>query len=96
MISYTPVVKLDVRSLSKRYGRILAVDAVSFAAPAGKTLGVLGPNGAGKTTTASMIAGLLTPDSGEVLIEGRAALACGRARFTTGAQNLRDGSHFLP
>jgi ABC-2 type transport system ATP-binding protein len=49
----------------------VAVDDVSFAVQAGQLVGLLGPNGAGKTTTVSMIAGLLTPDRGEVLIAGR-------------------------
>ena len=62
---------LEVKSLKKSYGNILAVDGVSLRAGVGETVGLLGPNGAGKTTTVSLIAGLLHPDSGEVLIEGR-------------------------
>jgi ABC-2 type transport system ATP-binding protein len=62
---------LEARSLSKRYGAVLAVDRVSFTAGPGEMLGLLGPNGAGKTTTVSMLAGLLHPDAGEVLIDGR-------------------------
>lgn len=62
---------LDVRSLKKSYGKLVAVDGVSLHAAAGETIGLLGPNGAGKTTTVSMIAGLISPNSGEVLIEGR-------------------------
>ncbi|HEY1272618.1 MAG TPA: ABC transporter ATP-binding protein [Terriglobales bacterium] len=61
---------LEVRSLKKTYGKITAVDGVSLRAGKGETIGLLGPNGAGKTTTVSIIAGLLRPDSGEVLIEG--------------------------
>ena len=63
---------LEVRDLSKRYGNTVAVDGVSFHIARGETIGLLGPNGAGKTTTVSMIAGLTQPDSGQVLIEGRA------------------------
>lgn len=63
---------LEVRALKKVYGNIVAVDAISLYISKGETLGLLGPNGAGKTTTVAMIAGLLRPDSGEVLIEGRA------------------------
>ena len=62
---------LDVRSLRKSFGRVVAVDEVSFSLEAGRLVGLLGPNGAGKTTTVSMIAGLVTPDKGEVLIAGR-------------------------
>ncbi|NDJ14461.1 MAG: ABC transporter ATP-binding protein, partial [Acidobacteriia bacterium] len=63
---------LAVKDLRKSYGKTVAVDGVSFRIAKGETLGLLGPNGAGKTTTVSMIAGLLRPDSGEVLIDGRA------------------------
>ena len=63
---------LAVKDLRKSYGKTVAVDGVSFRIAQGETLGLLGPNGAGKTTTVSMIAGLLRPDSGEVLIDGRA------------------------
>lgn len=62
---------LEVRQARKSYGQLVAVDGVSFTAAAGETIGLLGPNGAGKTTTVSMIAGLVKPDSGEVLIEGQ-------------------------
>ena len=62
---------LAVNGLTKNYGRLVAVSGVSFRAEAGETIGLLGPNGAGKTTTVSIIAGLLSPDSGEVLIDGK-------------------------
>jgi ABC-2 type transport system ATP-binding protein len=63
---------LEVTGLHKKYGDLVAVHEVSFVAHPGETVGLLGPNGAGKTTTVSMIAGLLPPDRGEVLIEGHA------------------------
>jgi ABC-2 type transport system ATP-binding protein len=59
---------LEVKALTKRYGKLLAADGISFRADHGQTVGLLGPNGAGKTTTVSIISGLLSPDSGEVLI----------------------------
>jgi len=62
---------LQVEALKKSYGNLVAVDGVSLRAGEGETVGLLGPNGAGKTTTVSMIAGLVRPDSGSVLIEGR-------------------------
>src|SRR5580698_8458855 len=62
---------LEVNGLTKSYGKLIAVTGVTFRADRGETIGLLGPNGAGKTTTVSIIAGLLSPDSGEVLIEGR-------------------------
>jgi len=61
---------LELRGLHKRYGDLVAVEEVSFVVRAGETIGLLGPNGAGKTTTVSMIAGLLRPDRGQVLIDG--------------------------
>ena len=63
---------LEIRNLRKTYGATVAVDGVSFRIEKGQTLGLLGPNGAGKTTTVSIISGLISADSGEVLIEGRA------------------------
>jgi ABC-2 type transport system ATP-binding protein len=62
---------LEVVSLRKAFGSLVAVNDVSFGLEAGQLVGLLGPNGAGKTTTVSMIAGLVTPDRGEVLVAGR-------------------------
>src|SRR5215212_4904761 len=59
---------LEIRSLRKTFGDLVAVNDVSFGVKAGELVGLLGPNGAGKTTTVSMITGLLRPDHGEVLI----------------------------
>lgn len=61
---------IDVRHLTKRFGAILAVDAVSFIVPRGEVLGFLGPNGAGKSTTMKMTAGFLNPTSGTALLNG--------------------------
>jgi ABC-2 type transport system ATP-binding protein len=61
---------LDIRHLRKTFGPLVALDDVSFSVARGQLVGLLGPNGAGKTTTVSMIAGLVTPDNGEVLIGG--------------------------
>jgi ABC-2 type transport system ATP-binding protein len=61
---------LVIRNLKKSYGTLVAVDQASFELQPGQLLGLLGPNGAGKTTTVSMIAGLVTPDEGDVLIAG--------------------------
>lgn len=49
---------------------VVAVEAVSFAAPDGRITGLLGPNGAGKTTTLRMIAGLIAPDAGAIAVDG--------------------------
>ena len=61
---------ITVSNLTKRYGDVLAVDGIDFAAPPGATIGLLGGNGAGKTTTIAMIMGLLTPTSGAVRVLG--------------------------
>lgn len=60
---------LEVQHLQKRYGDHQAVADVSFALAAGEVFGLLGPNGAGKSTTMMMIAGLLVPDAGQVLLD---------------------------
>src|SRR3984893_7555304 len=62
---------LEAINLRKTFGTLVAVDDVSLKLENGRILGLLGPNGAGKTTTVSMIATLLTPDRGEVRIDGR-------------------------
>lgn len=62
---------LEVKNLRKSYGDLVAVDDVSFTLRPGQLLGLLGPNGAGKTTTVSMIAGLVTPDKGDVIVGGK-------------------------
>jgi ABC-2 type transport system ATP-binding protein len=59
-------------NLRRSFGTLVAVDDVSLRLENGETLGLLGPNGAGKTTTVSMLCGLITPDRGEVKIDGRA------------------------
>ena len=61
---------LQAQGLKKAYGSLLAVDGISFDAGEGEIVGLLGPNGAGKTTTVSIIAGLIAPDAGRVLIDG--------------------------
>jgi ABC-2 type transport system ATP-binding protein len=62
---------ISVRSLTKRYGEVVAVDDMSFSLQAGTITGFLGPNGAGKTTTLRLLLGLAAPTSGAALIFGR-------------------------
>jgi len=61
---------ITVRDLRKAYGDVAAVDGVSLEVSQGEFFGILGPNGAGKTTTIRMIAGLLKPTFGRVVIDG--------------------------
>lgn len=62
---------LSVNHLVKRFGSRTAVNDISFSIHRGEAVGLLGPNGAGKTTVLSLLVGLLTPDSGTILIHGR-------------------------
>ncbi len=62
---------IQVRNVSKRYGRHQALDDISFEVKKGDILGFLGPNGAGKSTTMNIITGYISCDSGEVLIDGK-------------------------
>ena len=61
---------IDVQGLTKEYGRLRAVDNLSFRVEPGQVLGFLGPNGAGKTTTMRIVAGFLPATSGRVLVCG--------------------------
>lgn len=61
---------IEVKNLTKRYGKHLAVDDLSFTVEKGQVYGFLGPNGAGKSTTMNIMTGYLGATSGEVLING--------------------------
>jgi ABC-2 type transport system ATP-binding protein len=61
---------LELRGVVKRYGKFTAVKGVNLAVHRGEIFGFLGPNGAGKTTTIRMVAGVLKPTEGEVLVGG--------------------------
>jgi ABC-2 type transport system ATP-binding protein len=61
---------LVLEGVSRRFGHRIAVDALDATLKPGEVIGFLGPNGAGKTTTIKMIAGLLVPSSGRVLVDG--------------------------
>jgi len=61
---------IDVRGISRRFGSVRALDDVSFHVEPGEIVALLGPNGAGKTTASRVIAGILSPTSGEVTVDG--------------------------
>jgi len=62
---------IEVRALTKRYGRTVAVDGLSFRVGPGCVTGFLGPNGAGKSTTLRVLLGLAAPTLGDALVNGR-------------------------
>jgi len=61
---------VEVRDLVKRFGKVLAVDHVSFTIHPGEIFGILGPNGSGKTTTIRMLCGLILPTQGTAIVAG--------------------------
>src|SRR5262249_60859908 len=63
---------LDVRGITKRFGAVVAVEAVSFTVRAGGFFSLLGPSGGGKTTTLRAIGGFETVDEGDIPIGGQA------------------------
>lgn len=63
--------QLEVSGLSKRFGRVVTADDVSFAVRPGEALGIVGPNGAGKSTLLNLISGVLRPDAGSVRLAGQ-------------------------
>ena len=70
---------IDVRDVTKRFGRVQAIDGVSLQVESGEFFGLLGPNGAGKTTLISILAGLARADSGSAVVMGHDVQADFRA-----------------
>ncbi|MEH7124008.1 ABC transporter ATP-binding protein [Bacillus sp. JJ1532] len=64
---------IEFQHVTKKYGRELGLDDVSFKLESGKIYGLLGPNGSGKSTTLKMIAGLVLPSAGKVIVNGQAS-----------------------
>ena len=79
---------IQAERLTKRYGPLLAVDALSFEVAPGEVLGFLGPNGAGKSTTMKMLTGFVAPTSGD-------AIVCGH-RLSSDARAARERLGYLP
>ncbi len=70
---------LAVRNLTKRFGGVAAINDVTLEFPAGSLSAVIGPNGAGKSTFFNLISGAITPDGGEVLVDGEDITGRGQA-----------------
>jgi ABC-2 type transport system ATP-binding protein len=85
---------LEVDSLTKRYGPMLAVDGLSFRATPARVLGFLGPNGAGKTTTLRTLLGLTLPSAGSATVEGHPYRELRDPLATVGA--VLEGPQFHP
>ena len=85
--------EVEVRDLTKTFGRVTAVRGMSFTAPAGKVTGFLGPNGSGKTTTLRIVLGLVREDAGTALIGGVPYSRLARPRRTVGAMLEATGFH---
>ena len=79
------MIALEVKNLTKSFGKLKAVDNVSFNVPEGSVFGLIGRNGAGKTTTIRMMMNIYSPDSGEVTLRG-----------VTVGQEFKDRVGYLP
>ncbi len=71
----TAPLAIETRGLTRHYGKLAAVQDLNLSIPQGSLFGLIGPNGAGKTTTLRMLAGLLDPTSGEIIVNGTVASA---------------------
>ena len=85
--------EVEVRDLTKTFGRVTAVRGMCFTAPAGRVTGFLGPNGSGKTTTLRIMLGLVRADAGAALIGGLPYGRLARPRHTVGAMLEATGFH---
>jgi len=75
---------LGIRSLTKRFGGLVAVKNVSFDVEAGSIVGLIGPNGAGKTTVFNLITGIYRPDEGEINFQGKSIAGLTTHRIVSG------------
>jgi ABC-2 type transport system ATP-binding protein len=90
-----PDTAIATDGLTKRFGKQVAVNAVSLDVPAGAVYGFLGPNGSGKTTTIRMLLGLITPHAGDVRLLGR-PMPADAAAVLPRVGALIEGPAFLP
>ena len=71
MTALETVHAIELRSITKRFGKVVANDAVDLTLDRGEILALLGENGSGKTTLMNMLSGIYFPDEGEILVEGK-------------------------
>lgn len=93
-VCWPATASIQVEGLSKSFGDVLAVDALSFSAEPGEVTGFLGPNGAGKTTTLRMLLGLVEPTGGRATIGGATYADLDRPADVVGA--ALEASSFHP
>ncbi len=77
---------IELKHITKRYGKVVAVDDLSLVVESGSFLTLLGPSGCGKTTVLRMIAGLEEPDEGDILIDGRTVFSASQGIFVPSAK----------
>src|ERR1700723_3422522 len=75
---------LRAQGINKNFGRVVALENVSFAIPRGEIIGLVGDNGAGKSTLVKIISGVLTPDSGMIEFEGKRVMFASPAEARAG------------
>ncbi|MEO6126044.1 MAG: ATP-binding cassette domain-containing protein [Ilumatobacteraceae bacterium] len=85
---------IEIRGLTKRFGRIVAVNQLSFDVAPGRVTGFLGPNGSGKSTTMRCMLGLDRPDAGDARFDGRRFASINNPLFEVGA--LLDAGYVHP
>ena len=71
---------IELREITKSYGRVFAVGGVDLHVDRGEVVGLIGDNGAGKSTLIKMLAGVIQPTSGQILVRGKAVAELERAR----------------
>jgi iron(III) transport system ATP-binding protein len=83
-----PGVAVSLKHVTKRFGARVAVNALTLEVAEGSTIGILGPSGGGKTTVLRLIAGLETPDVGEVYVGGQLASSSHRVHVRPSDRNI--------
>jgi ABC-2 type transport system ATP-binding protein len=91
----TDLLAVDAVDVTKRYGELVAVDAITMQVARGEVYGVLGPNGAGKTTLLRMLFGLIRPDAGTIKVFGRTFRDAG-PRTLDGVAGFIESPKFYP
>jgi len=88
---------LSVTNVSKRFGPVTALNGVSLSVRSGEVLGLIGDNGAGKSTLVNIIAGLMKPDTGEIVIAGKSFKGFGpRAAREAGVETVFQNLMLVP